>query len=79
MARASRRQGTVLAKVDRRYTVVPARKRGVEVAGEPLVNLNARVPKHLWRRVRLHCLREGRLLRGFITEALGEHLRARKR
>ena len=35
-----------------------------------LVNLNARVPKHLWRRVRLQCLREERLLRAFITEAL---------
>lgn len=59
--------------------MVPARKRGVEEAGEPLVNLNARVPKHLWRRVRLQCLREGRLLRSFITEALGEYLRTRRR
>ena len=46
---------------------------------EPLVNLNARVPKHLWRRVRLQCLREGRLLRAFVTEALQEHLSAQKR
>jgi len=46
---------------------------------EPLVNLNARVPKHLWRRVRLRCLEEGRLLRAFITEALREHLRDRRR
>ncbi|MFN8543824.1 MAG: hypothetical protein U0807_06430 [Candidatus Binatia bacterium] len=51
----------------------------MEEAGEPLVNLNARVPKHLWRRVRLQCLREGRLLRSFITEALGEYLRTRRR
>ena len=47
--------------------------------GEPLVNLNARVPKHLWRRVRLRCLEDGRLLRAFITDALREHLRERTR
>ena len=46
---------------------------------ESLVNLNARVPRHLWRRVRLRCLEEGRLLRSFITEALQEHLRGRRR
>ncbi len=50
-----------------------------ELSTEPLVNLNARVPKHLWRRVRLRCLEDGRLLRAFITEALREHLRARTR
>jgi hypothetical protein len=43
------------------------------------VNLNARVPKHLWRRVRLLCLEEGRLLRAFITDALREHLREQTR
>lgn|GEM_PF-1255706 len=48
-------------------------------SAEPLVNLNARVPKQLWRRVRLKCLEEGRLLRTFITEALEEHLRNRTR
>jgi len=42
-----------------------------------LVNLNARVPKHLWRRVRLRCVREERLLRSFITDALREYLRER--
>jgi hypothetical protein len=42
-----------------------------------LVNLNARVPKHLWRRVRLQCLREERLLRSFITDALREYLHGR--
>lgn len=46
-----------------------------DTSPEPLVNLNARVPKHLWRRVRLRCLEEGRLLRAFITEALREHLK----
>ena len=50
-----------------------------DASTEPLVNLNARVPKHLWRRVRLRCLEEGRLLRAFITEALREHLRAQTR
>src|SRR3989442_4268930 len=29
-------------------------------SNEALVNLNARVPRHLWRRVRLQCLREDR-------------------
>ena len=50
-----------------------------DTPSEPLVNLNARVPKHLWRRVRMQCLREGRLLRAFITEALREYLRTRAR
>jgi hypothetical protein len=44
-----------------------------------LVNLNARIPKRLWRRVRLQCVRDERLLRGFVTEALQEHLRTRGR
>ena len=63
-------------------TVVPRSIGSQASAGEssePLVNLNARVPKHLWRRVRLRCLEEGRLLRAFITEALREHLRAQKK
>ena len=49
-------------------------------ADEQLVNLNARVPKKLWRTVRVHCLEEGQLLRVFITDALSEHLgrRAKK-
>ena len=50
-----------------------------EVADEILVNLNARVPRNLWRRVRLQCMREGQLLRTFITQALEERLRAEKR
>jgi hypothetical protein len=52
---------------------------GARTTTEPLVNLNARVPKHLWRRVRLRCLEDGKLLRVFITEALHEHLRERTR
>jgi len=46
---------------------------------EMLVNLTARVPRNLWRRVRLQCTREGQLLRTFITEALEERLRAERR
>jgi hypothetical protein len=56
---------------------MPSRDREARTAREALVNLNARVPKHLWRRVRLQCLREERLLRGFITDALREYLRQR--
>jgi hypothetical protein len=48
-----------------------------DASEELLVNLNARVPRQLWRRVRLQCLRDGRLLRSFITEALREYLRSR--
>jgi hypothetical protein len=50
-----------------------------DIADEILVNLNARVPRNLWRRVRLQCTREGRLLRTFITEALQERLRVERR
>ena len=50
-----------------------------DLADEILVNLNARVPRNLWRRVRLQCTREGRLLRTFITEALEERLRDSRR
>ncbi len=52
---------------------------GVSDEAEALVNLNARVPKHLWRRVRLQCLRDERLLRSFITDALREYLQGRGR
>ncbi len=57
-----------------------ARQNGIDAKeADPLVNLNARIPKRLWRRVRLQCVRDERLLRGFVTEALQEHLRARGR
>jgi hypothetical protein len=56
---------------------VPAKRARSAGADEALVNLNARIPKQLWRRVRLQCLREERLLRTFITEALREYLRSR--
>ena len=55
---------------------MPAHARASD-STETLVNLNARVPKQLWRRVRLQCLREERLLRNFITEALRKYLRQR--
>jgi len=55
---------------------MPMRARASDSA-ETLVNLNARVPKQLWRRVRRQCLREERLLRNFITEALRDYLRQR--
>jgi hypothetical protein len=48
-------------------------------ATEPLVNLNARVRRQLWRRVRLQCLQENRLLRSFVTEALEDYLRGQSR
>jgi len=54
-----------------------SRDRGSREDPGNLVNLNARVPKHLWRRVRLRCVREERLLRSFITDALREYLRER--
>jgi len=53
-----------------------SRRRRQEAQAE-LVNLNARVPRHLWRRVRVQCLHEDRLLRTFVTEALREYLGAR--
>jgi hypothetical protein len=56
---------------------VPAKRARSASADEALVNLNARIPKQLWRRVRLQCLREERLLRTYITEALREYLRGR--
>jgi hypothetical protein len=57
-----------------------ARRTAVNGVGvDPLVNLNARIPKRLWRRVRLQCVRDERLLRGFVTEALKDYLRTRGR
>ena len=57
-----------------------ARRKAVpKLTDEILVNLNARVPRDVWRRMRLHCLRKGCLLRAFITEALEERLRRERR
>ena len=59
---------------------MPRRKSApVDSLDDLLVNLNARVPRTLWRRVRVQCTRDGRLLRAFITEALEERLRTEHR
>lgn len=42
---------------------------------EPMANLNARISKDLYRRVRLRALEEQVLLKTFITDALTEFLR----
>jgi len=52
---------------------------GNGAGSDALVNLNARIPKRLWRRVRLQCVRDERLLRGFVTEALQDYLQKRGR
>ena len=44
---------------------------------EPLVTLNARVPRSLRRRVRLLCVEQNREMQDFIAEAIREQLRAR--
>ena len=67
----------VLRVLHRPGVGMASRDREIDDDSDTLVNLNARVPKHLWRRVRLQCLREERLLRSFITEALREYLRDR--
>jgi hypothetical protein len=46
---------------------------------EILVNLNARIPRDLMRRVKLHTTKKGILLRPFITEAIVEALRAARK
>jgi len=62
-------------------TSLVARRIAVATGSErdALVNLNARIPKRLWRRVRLQCVRDERLLRAFVTEALRDYLRSRSR
>ena len=79
-APAEKRYGRVLPRMlDERPPRMASRDRIADEEAGTLVNLNARVPKHLWRRVRLQCLREERLLRSFITDALREYLRVRHR
>jgi hypothetical protein len=63
--------------LDVERSTMASRARPLRADADTLVNLNARVPRQLWRRVRLQCLREERLLRSFITEALREYLRER--
>ena len=55
---------------------MPRRNQPEETAADDLlVNLNARISKELWRRMRVKCVEEGRLLRDFITEALKDQLK----
>lgn len=55
---------------------MPRRNQLEETATDDLlVNLNARISKELWRRMRVRCVEEGRLLRDFITEALEDQLK----
>ena len=39
-----------------------------------LVNLNARIPRDLWQKVKLSCFRDGKPLQGYIGEAVRERL-----
>ncbi len=56
--------------------VMPRRNQLEETATDDLlVNLNARISKELWRRMRVRCVEEERLLRDFITEALKDQLK----
>lgn len=57
--------------------VMPRRNQLEETAEDDLllVNLNARISKELWRRMRVKCVEEERLLRDFITEALKDQLK----
>jgi len=50
-----------------------------KAADDELVNLNARVPRSLIRRVRTHCAQTDVTMRVFITSALEQHLGAKKR
>lgn len=55
---------------------MPRRSQLEETATDDLlVNLNARISKELWRRMRVRCVEEERLLRDFITEALKDQLK----
>ena len=56
--------------------VMPRRNQLEDTATDDLlVNLNARISKELWRRMRVKCVEEERLLRDFITEALKDQLK----
>ena len=52
---------------------MPARK----LSEGPNVNLNVRVRRDLWRRVKVRSFGEQRFARDFIIEALREHLARR--
>jgi hypothetical protein len=48
-------------------------------AEDELVNLNARVPRGLIRRVRARCALSDQTMRDFITSALEQHLTSKTR
>lgn len=50
-----------------------------KTADDELVNLNARVPRSLIKRVRTHCAQTDVTMRVFITSALEQHLGSKKR
>lgn len=50
-----------------------------KAADDELVNLNARVPRSLIKRVRTQCAQGDVTMRAFITAALEQHLSSRQR
>ena len=50
-------------------------KAGPRVADDALVQLAIRVPKALYRRVRIHCVDAERMVRDFVAQALAEKLK----
>lgn len=50
------------------------RQRRSDVSDDVLVNLNARVPRGLRRRLKIHCSHADQMLRAFVTEAIDERL-----
>ena len=54
-------------------------RRSAPTNEDDLVNLNARVPRTLLRKVRAHCKRADVTMRAFITSALQQQLPRRRR
>jgi uncharacterized protein (UPF0254 family) len=56
------------------------RRRRGELRGgtEPLVNLNTRIPRVLYRRVKVASVEQDREMQEFVAEAIRERLRARR-
>ena len=57
------------------------RRRRGELRGrtEPLVNLNARIPRELYRRVKVASIEQDLEMQDFLADAIREYLRARLR
>ena len=49
-------------------------KAGSGVADDALVQLGVRVPRPLYRRVRVHCVKAESQVRDFVAEAIAEKL-----